>query len=166
MSGIDPPTRGRRGLSLVEAVIAVGITGVLVVAIMNAAGAAGARRAAETTKRAADAVADGVMSDLLALPIDDPDAVAESGVTRASHDNLLDFAAWRESPPADRYGATVAGTKGCTLMVTVLAEDPVTPAADAAAQGLYHVTVTVTKNNAVLAESHAYRCRAWDEARM
>lgn len=155
----------RSAFTLVEAVIAIGVVGVLVAAVMNAAGAAGQRRAILAQQAAADTLCDSVLAEVAALPVDDPNNISESGTTRATRDNLLDFAAWSESPPTTSSGGTIPGASNWTLLISVLGNDPSNPAADGAAAGIYKVTVTIKAAGKVLSTLQQHRTRAWDNAR-
>ncbi|MBS0197533.1 MAG: prepilin-type N-terminal cleavage/methylation domain-containing protein [Planctomycetes bacterium] len=124
-------SRARRGMSLVECVIAAGILGVATVAGLRAAASAATTHRKAVERSTGAALAMGLLEEAAAQPY----AGSGGSVIKALRGLLLtdkskfvsvdDYDGWRESPPQDASGKPMAGLSGWTRMVSV---DPVDPA--------------------------------------
>ncbi|TWT98078.1 hypothetical protein Pla108_22350 [Botrimarina colliarenosi] len=116
----------RSGATLIEVAISTVLVGVLMVAALNTVGSAARTHLAASTSAEAWALAELLAAEVLAMPYEDPNGAAvfgtepgETGVTRATLDDVDDYHNWTESPPKARDGTPLAGYTGWTTKVIV-----------------------------------------------
>jgi len=120
--------RPRGGFSLLEAVIAMLLVGVVLVAALHVL--AGTTASTRTTAQHAAGMllAEGLLAEILTLPYAEPDAgqtavfgpeAGETGGTRAVFDDVDDYRNWSASPPESPDGAVLPGYAGWTRSVAV-----------------------------------------------
>ena len=141
----------KRGISLVESMVALAVVGVAVLAVVNTI-VAGQKQAHEGVlgMRAAR-LAEELMEEVLALPYDDPEGDTAFGpdngeAARADFDNIDDFHGFTESAGAlaDFSAASYDDAyQGFSRAVTVTASTQNVPGFAETIDGLL-VTVTVT----------------------
>lgn len=151
------PAAVRRGLTLVEAVIAMVILPVAVTAIALAV-VAGQSQAVEAMRQArANMLAEALMDEILALPYGDPDGDPqglgpESGETsRALYDNSDDYCGKSIDADAGNVVKDATGTSYPTAMqkfrrTVTCSNSPVTITGLVTAAAGLTVTVTVTQD--------------------
>jgi len=157
----------RRGFSLLEAVIAMLLVGVVLVAALHVL--AGTTASTLTTAQHAAGVllAEGLLAETLTLPYAEPDAgqtavfgpeAGETGGSRAAFDDVDDYRNWSASPPESPDGTVLPGYAGWTRSVAVAYLDP----SDlnqvvASDMGVKRVTVTASFNGRPVAVLTAIR---------
>jgi hypothetical protein len=143
---------------MVEAMVSVALVGVLLVVALNTVGVSNANQYRSAQRATADALAQGLVEDVLQLPYEDP-AVAplfgtepgETAGSKVNYDDVDDFGGWTESPPQDRAGAAMSELAGWTRAVSVEWVTTANPTvASAVDTGLKRVTVTVSKGGIAL----------------
>lgn len=148
----------QRGVNLIELIIAIVIISIAITGVLMVFTATVGRSADPMVQQQAVAIAEGYLEEILARPLDDPDAT-NAGETRATFDNVGDYHGLSESPPRDQNDNVLPGLTGYTVTVAVTASafgpagDPV-PATDAV-----RVDVRVTYPPAVDTTLSGYRAR-------
>jgi prepilin-type N-terminal cleavage/methylation domain-containing protein len=162
------PCRGQRGFSLVEAVMASLIVGVLAVAALQTVGAAVSTRRSNAAMRKGDlfarALLDEVMQTRYAEPCDSPAWGREAGEPagpRTAWDDVDDYDGLVEPSPTDKDGAALPGSSGWQRSVTVkrLQASDLAVIAALIDTGLKHITVTVRSPDGVTTTLVALRAR-------
>lgn len=145
-----PHTR-RRGLSLVEAVLAVALTAVLVLMSVNSMGSIAKGRQVANQQYQGAMLAEQIMTEICQNPYVDPAGGAglgidtgETAANRGTFDDVDDYNNSTESPPKNRDGTTVPNFDGWTRSVAVAYVDPSTLGGSGADMGVKKITVTVT----------------------
>ncbi len=114
--------RGRaRAMTLVEAVVAVLIVGVMLAASIATVGASRKALKAGSDRGQGLELAHDLMDEILAQPYDDPSgssAIPSTG-NRSQFDNVGDYAGWSETPPDDKSGTPLPGFAGWTRSVAI-----------------------------------------------
>jgi len=128
-----PGTRrcGCHGFSLLEAIIAVVLVGLVLVAAFHVLG--GTTLSARLTSLRATGLllAEHLMAEVLAADYADPDQTptfgpepGESGGNRSAFDDVDDYHDWTDSPPKKPDGSKLGDFSGWTRTVTVDYVDP------------------------------------------
>jgi prepilin-type N-terminal cleavage/methylation domain-containing protein len=164
MPAAQSPAPGwRRGFSLLEAVIAMLLVGLVLVAAFHVLG--GTTQSTYLTAQYGTGLllAEQLMAEVLACDYADPDQTpvfgpeAGEGGNRSTFDDVDDFHNWG-SAPTDVSGAAMAGFDGWTRTVTVAYADPNdfqdTVGSD---QGIKRITVTASYEGKTMAELVGYR---------
>lgn len=162
----------RRGLTLVESVVSILVVGVLLTGAMEALGRAHAARLRDSDRARAAALADDLMSEILALPFvepDDPPASPaiqlESGEdpsVRTMWDDIDDYHGWSASPPQTRGGDAIPGFDGWSRSVTVDWVDHADPTVPTGAAGpTKRIRVVVERPGGERLERAALRSESW-----
>jgi len=162
-----------RGFTLVEAVICILLIGVALVAALRTVGAT-ARSSAITERRATGMMlAHDLMSEILALPYDDPDGALlglETGellTDRTTFDDVDDFDGYAESPLRDADGDAISGFTGWERRVDVDLVKPDAPDSVRLSDGgAKRIVVTVHRGDLEVARVRAVRTVAWDPSTM
>lgn len=143
---------GLKGMSLVEAVISMGIVSVMMVAALQMVGSAARTRQAQASHRRAPALARDLMAEILPNAYSEPDGVAvfgpeagEAGGDRTAFDDVDDYNGWSSQPPQGKDAANMANLVGWRRAVVVEYVDPANVENVLATDtGLKRITVTVT----------------------
>ena len=116
----------RRGFTMAEAAVAMVIVSVLLVAALRATSASALTQYKTAEKATGLALAQGLMSDIIALPYQEPSGTpnfgletGESATNRANYDDVDDYNGWNQSPPQDKSGTVIPGLTGWTQIVAV-----------------------------------------------
>lgn len=117
----------RAGFSLVEAVIATLLVGVLLVAATRAVGASVRSQRIMADRSQAACLADALISEIHQQDYMEPGASSsnigresgESSSSRSNWDDVDDYHGLTESPPRDRNGSAIPGLAGWERKVTV-----------------------------------------------
>jgi len=149
--GTAPGLR-RRAFSLVEAVVAAGIVGLMVVASMNLLGGAVRTRIVDNDKRTALMLAHQLMTEIQQQPYKDPTPLnltfgvepGESSATRADFDDVDDYNLYQEKPPHFKDGTMVTGYDAWKRNVKVTWVQPGTLTSSLVDTGLELIEVDVT----------------------
>jgi type II secretory pathway pseudopilin PulG len=147
----------RRAFSLVEAVVATGIVGVMLVASMNLLGSAARSRGADNDRRTALMLAHQLMGEIQQQPYKDESLLAvlfgpEAGElpppslppTRAGFDDVDDYHNYVDKPPQLKDGTALAGYESWKRKVKVSWVSPTTLEDSAIDTGLERIEVRVT----------------------
>lgn len=161
------------GFTLLEAVIAMVLVGLVLVAAFHVLGGTTQATYLAAQHSTGLLLAEGLMAEVLAAEYADPDPVpgfgpesGESGANRSGFDDVDDYHGWTATPPQDTAGTALAGYDGWTRSVTVeyapLADPLDTVGSD---QGIKRVTVTATYEGKPVAELVGYRtdCEAEED---
>jgi MSHA pilin protein MshD len=156
----------RKGLTLVEAMIAMVLVSVMLVAAMRAVGGAGLNQAKTAERVTAAALADGLMAEILSKSYADPNQTPgfgpESGeTTRSQYDDVDDYNGYAEtSSPKDSAGVTVAGSTWARSVVVdrVVAATPST--VSSTETGVKRITIKVTNRGRTIVQRVGLRTDA------
>ena len=162
------PPRRARALTIIEAVIASGVVGVMLVAAL---GTVGATKTAEyrTADRLKGAMlAQSLMSEIVQQPYQDPGLLplfghelGESSATRIDCNDVDDYHGWDASPPQYKDGTVIPNATNWRTTVTV---EKVKPAnlnqSSLLDSGVRKITVIVKHNNATMAALVCIRSNA------
>jgi MSHA pilin protein MshD len=148
-----------RGFTMVEATVSVVLVAVLLVVAMNTVGVSNANQYRSAQRATADALAEGLLEDVVQLPYEDTAVLplfgvelGETTLSKVNYDDVDDFNGWTESPPQDRAGAAMSELSGWTRTVKVEWVTVANPTTVSLLDtGLKRVTVTVSKGGVVLA---------------
>lgn len=161
------PSRARRprGFSFVETAVCVLVVGLLLVASMRVAAGANRAQAQAAEQVMGQYLAAGLMNEITALAYADPGGApvfgrepAEVAGVKSGYNDVDDFAGWTESPPQDFAGNVMPDLTGWARSVTVeWVTVPNVSQASAGETGAKRITVTVTRNNRVVATCVAIR---------
>lgn len=172
---------GRRGFSLVEAVISVILVSVLLVASVNTVGASRAGQSVTSNRSWGSTLAQALMSEILQQSYADPVSgevrtifsfgpgadklplpqfgaeLGEADGTRQAFDDVDDYHGWSASPPQAKNGTVISGLDGWRRTVSVTLANPVSLMPVTKDSGAKVVTVSVTHNDNTVAELVAIR---------
>ena len=109
------PSQRNSGFSLVETSISTLLVGLLLVASTNTVGMSVRTQQLTAYMVTASALADSLMSEILASPYMEPGATysfitresGESGGSKANYDDVDDYDGWQEQPPQYRDGSSL-----------------------------------------------------------
>jgi type II secretory pathway pseudopilin PulG len=149
-----PPGAGARrpaprGFSLVEAVVAAGIVGLMLVASMNLVGGAVRTRVVDNDHRTALMLAQQLMAEIQQQPYKDESPLGllfgpelgESTADRAAFDDVDDYNGFTEAPPRLKDGTLLAGYGAWKRKVSVKWVQPASLAASLTDSGLELIEV-------------------------
>lgn len=135
--------RARRGFTLVEAVMAVGLVGGMLVVALNATGAIRLGEMKIADNRRGSLLAQSLMSEIMQQNYEEPDLAdgegsfdfkgssqmtssppvgldaGESGGVRADFDDVDDYHGWSASPPEEKDGTTAPNLVGWRRAVAI-----------------------------------------------
>jgi len=162
----------RRGFSMVEAVICIGLVGVALVAAMRTVGASARAQAITTRQAAGHMLAQELMAEILAQEYDEPDGftllltdIGDVASDRTTYDDVDDFDRWSASPPQTRDQIDLTDYTGWTREVDVdmvsaadLDGDPLLVIGDT---GVKRIVVRVYAGDLLAAELRAVKTAAW-----
>jgi MSHA pilin protein MshD len=100
--------KGERGVNLIELIVAIVVISIATTGVLLVYATAVRYSADPMIQQQALAVAEAYLDEILARPVADPDGGetggAEAGETRATFDDLQDYAGLSDSPPRDQNG--------------------------------------------------------------
>ncbi|MEM7756240.1 MAG: prepilin-type N-terminal cleavage/methylation domain-containing protein [Planctomycetota bacterium] len=155
----------RRGLSMMEVVIATAIIGMVVVGGLNAAGQS-ARTATATKDRATAAwLADSLLAEMMAKPAFSDAGLGREGSegsqTRSQWDDVNDYYPWFSPSPVDENGDAIPGTDGLARVASVQYANPTNLNSRSTVENdAIVLTVSVRRGTTTLATRYAVRTRA------
>jgi type II secretory pathway pseudopilin PulG len=160
----------RTAFTLVEAVVAVAITGGMLAAGLTTISATAKSRAVMENRVMALEMAQELMDAVRAKPYEDPTTPGGIGVDAGevagdptTFDDVDDFNGYTESAVTDLRGRAVSGRAGWSRSVAVVWADPLDPMTDPGVEnGLKMIVVKVKYGKAMVIELCAVRTRAWD----
>lgn len=164
-------TRVRRGVHMLESVIASMLVAILVVTSLQVVGAS-LRRERHTADHVRGwQLASSLMNEILLQRFADPLGVLGTGLEdgeatgdRSRFDDVDDYDGWTATPPTDRSGTPIAGYEGWTRQVEVRWADPDTLAPTAAINtGLKVIRVAAIKDGVVVASLVGFRGISWTD---
>ncbi|MBK8915607.1 MAG: prepilin-type N-terminal cleavage/methylation domain-containing protein [Phycisphaerales bacterium] len=119
------PRCGRRGITLVEAMICIVLVGVVLAASIHTVGAAKMTESRLADRATAEALAEELLAEILTRLYREPDAStgllgADSGeLSRSQFDDVDDYHGFGETPPTDALLAPIVSLTGWRRSVTV-----------------------------------------------
>jgi Tfp pilus assembly protein PilV len=155
--------RGRNsGMSLVEVVMSSVIVSGMLLAALNSVGSAKKAEQENVDRVKASHLAHGLVAEILSLEYAEPDGgillEKDTGeTTRNTFDDVDDYNAWTESPPADINGLALTGLTGWSRNVTVNWATADTYALGTSRSGAKKITVMVRRNGKLIATVDAIR---------
>lgn len=157
-AGIPPR---RAGLTLIEVSISTLLVGLLMVTSLRTVGSVLRYRGNAADEHRAWLLANDLLEEILAQPYGPPGALgggSSSASNRLGFTTVKDYQGWKRSPPRHRSGATLSGFDGWEREVALEWVDPDNPMQPMKTdQGAILITVTVRKQQAVLATLHGVR---------
>lgn len=149
----------RRGLSLIEVSISALIIGFVMLGALRCVGAVVRGRTVTSSDARGEQLAQQLMTEIINEDYIDPGSSptfgregGESATSRSNYDDVDDYHGWSSSPPEDRYNNDLPNLTGWRREVSVVWVDPALPSvALTQDKGLKRVTVTVSRNGAVVA---------------
>jgi type II secretory pathway pseudopilin PulG len=152
----------RRGITLVEAVIAMVLIAVMAAAGLSAAGQASTHRMQMEQRAFAEGMAQMLFAEVLSKSYVEGDVIGpDAGETqRAQFDDVDDFDGYGESPIRDVSGNVLTDTTW-KANVAVSWIDPASGAASLLDQGAKAVRVTILKQGKTLAVYEGVSTRQW-----
>ena len=163
--------RTRRGLTMVEVTISLIILGVAITAGVRTLGSFATSSKAWAERSVAMELANALMSEITTLPFADPDGgnvigcdPGETAADRTTFDDIDDYHGWEASPPQDASGTALTAYSGFRQQVAVAYDDALGEplAVDFEAGTFKKITVTISKDNKVLARLVPVRARQAD----
>ncbi len=143
----------RRGLTLVEAVMAVAVTAVLILMSLRSMGSIAKGRQVATYNYQGTMLTEQLMTEICQNLYTDPNngttlAPASNEISTPASRNLFvgvgNYNGWTESPPQYKNGTIIPNFTGWTRSVVVAYLNPSTMAVSATNLGVMRITVTVT----------------------
>ena len=161
----------RRGFTLVEAVIAAGVIGVLVVGSLNVVGAMARARSVAAARGTAQTLAQAMLAEMQAAAYTDPQSPTGAlgpeagelpGAPRTALDDIDDYANLAEKPPRDRAGVALTTHGGLSRQVFVewITAAGVVSGTDT---GIKRIRVRIRRSNTPILEMWSVRSRTWDQ---
>ena len=143
--------RRRSAFTLVEATISLLIVATMLTAALATVGTSSRNRDQQQEMLRGATLARRLMSEIVAQKYQQPNATTtvlgpETGETRATFNDVDDYAGYTDSPPVDQSGTAISGYTGWSRSVEVKWADPATllPAATQSETGVKRIVVTVT----------------------
>ena len=169
ISNLKPriPTR-HRGFTLIEAVTATLVVGLLLSAAMSAASASLVAQYHSADRARGRFLAQALMSEILVQAYIDPGSSPTFGPepgettsppTRVNFNDVDDYNNWSESPPQNKDGSVIPNFGGWTRQVSVCWVSPsdLTTPVTSADTNIKRITVTVSHNNVAVATAVAIK---------
>ncbi len=149
----------RRAFSIVEAAFCIVLVGGLVVVSLDTLGASKLAQKNLGEHAVGQLLASSLISEILNQSYKDPNELSVLGLelseilaTRSTFDDVDDYTGWTASPPQNRDGSVIPGLTGWRQTVQVVRVNPAdfntTSLMDS---GVKRITVTITRNNVVVA---------------
>jgi len=143
---------GRRGMTLIEAVISMLIVSIMMVAALRMVGSSARARQAHASRRRGPALARQLVAEIVTAFYAEPNGTGplgpdagESGFGRTGFDDVDDYHGWTASPPTAPDGSAMSHLAGWRRSASVQYVNPNDPDQTVGQDaGLKRVTVTVT----------------------
>lgn len=158
----------RRAFTLIEAVIAIAIVGIMLAAALNTVGASRTSQSLTALRRQGHGLAEQLLSEILQQPYQDPveaasilgPAASETATgNRTLFNDVDDYDGWKASPPQYRDGSVTAFSSDWQRKVKVCWVNPANLSQKVHADaGVKRIVVEVTFNKKPVATLTAYRC--------
>jgi hypothetical protein len=141
---------GHRGGSLAETIVCLAIVGLLMVPAMDLLGSVARSSAIDAHAEQLTSLSCDLLAEVLQASFADPEEptrapgvdTGEDASSRATFDDLDDYAGWTENPPRDRDGNALPGLNGYRRTVSVTFASAANPNANSSsATDLKRVTV-------------------------
>jgi type II secretory pathway pseudopilin PulG len=152
-------------MTLVEAVIAMVIVGVMLVAALSAVGSSARAKRSQSERCLGAHLARDLMAEALQASYHDPDGAAALGPdatephgVRRAWDDVDDYHGWSASPPQSSDGTALGWAEGWTREVAVEWVRPSDLAACGSDEGLKRITVTAVGPTGIKTTAVALRC--------
>ncbi len=160
---------GRRGFTLVEAVMSMLIVGLMLVAALNTVGASRVSQSRNAEQAIGPGLAEDLMAEILSQyyqePVDTPGfgrEAGENGGERSMWDDIDDYDSWSKSPPQNKDGTDIPDLAGWGRAVTVCwAKSSDLSKENASDTGIKRIDVAVTHNDRVVTKLSAIRTIGW-----
>ena len=135
----------RRAFTLVEAVVAIAVVGLLLAPAVQTISSVSRSRGAATARRQGASLAKELLTEIMQCNHVIPTGMTD-GTTRQTWVVISDFNGLAENPPLAHDGTTLAGWTGWKRSVLVERVDPASPGGAVAGSdlGMDRITVTVT----------------------
>lgn len=165
--------RRRRAFSLIEAVAAVALVGILLVAVMQSVGASRVAQYKASGRRQGSLLGQELMAEILAQHYQDPEAgpsplgrdSGEPSSSRLKYDDVDDYDGWFSKPPQAKDGTPMTSLAEWSRGVEVDWVNPGNPGSVTSTEsGCKLITVTVKHNDTPMARLTAIRSSAAPEA--
>lgn len=154
-----------RALTLAETAVATAIVGLMLVAALNTVGAAVATGAAVRDRQEAALLCEALLAEIAAQPYAVPGS-PQPGSTRATFDEVGDYAGWSAMPPQTAAGVVLTDYRDWRRTVALTWVHPWSLDGDYGFDtGARHIRVTVSRNGAELATATMFHSASWQEAR-
>lgn len=151
----------RSGLTMIEAIVAMIIVGVMLVAAINTVGAARNGENIVSDQRTAGSLAQDLLSEVMTQAYADssdtatvfgPTATESAAGNRSLYNDVNDYLKWTETPPTAKSGVALMSDKSWTRSSKVEFLSPADGSTVVATdQGLARITVTVQRRGKVCA---------------
>lgn len=166
----DAPRTTRPAFTLIEASMSIVVVSIMLVSSLRVLGSARAGELTAQRRAVAIALAQGLMSEIVASGYEDPDdgdkigpSVADISASRSLYDDAGDYDDWSASPPQEKDGTVLTDFTGYERSVTVHWVDPTDLSLTrVTATGIKRITVTVSHGGREHAKLIAYRTDAQD----
>jgi MSHA pilin protein MshD len=161
-------SRYSRGFSQIEVVASTAMLGIVMTATMTAIAASRTRAFSEMVRLQGEALANELITEILALPATDPEngpsttlglETGESnGLARTTWDDVDDYHNLSESPPRNRAGTNLAGFASWSRQTTVerLRSSNWTRT-NSTYDNVYRVRVSVSRSGRLIATAVGYK---------
>lgn len=170
----------RPGFTLIEAVFSMLLVSVMFVAAMSTAGASAMAQSRSADRGRGSLLAQALLSEILVQPYSDPNVSSTTlgpdpgdtttPPTRSKFNDVDDYNGWFESPPQNANGTVIGLTNpdgsitsyypGWSRKVSVVWVNPSNLTVPVSSEsGVKRITVTVSRNNAVVATCVALRAK-------
>jgi len=170
-TAVDKPTGvGRRGFTLIEAVMSMLVVGLMLVASLNTVGASKIAQSRNAEQTVGPMLAEDLMAEILNQYYEEPiDAVqfgreaGETGGDRSTWDDVDDYDGWSKSPPKNKDGSDIPDLADWGRKVTVVFVDSGLVNTTTSDIGHKRIKVTVTHKGRVVAELWGLRTSGWPD---
>jgi Tfp pilus assembly protein PilV len=162
-----PAAAQRSGISLIEVSLSSLLTGILLLAALQAVGQSALSQNSTALRAQGDALAQGLLAEILARAYRDPDGSVTLGLDagealpRTNYDDVDDYGGYTEAALMSRAGATLSDPGGWQRLVQVEWVDAATATSVSGVEtGAKRITVIATYKNTERGRAIGVRCNA------